>query len=355
LCYFELPTPLASPFNTADRRSSRTKMGAKSSKIQTIAVCGATGQQGGATVDALLALNKGFTIRALTRDPTSTASSKLTSLDGVQAVKADFDDPASLRAAFEGCDAVFAVTDFWKACGLDPFKELQQAKNLVDAAKATGVKHFVFSTLEDTRPVLKDSLKPITGPYPVPHFDAKGEATEYMKEQLPGKWTALYTSIFYENLLPAGGMAPNKQPDGTYSLFIPGGGVKAAWCTTEDIGGVAAAVIAGGPKKFAGKSIGIAGEVVTVSELAEIISKVSGKKVVAVEPPTEQWAEALTGFGVPELAAKDLGQMFQYYINGNKEFLALRPVSGTKAVYKGVQGAEAWLTKNKDKLAEAMK
>ncbi|GAB4815165.1 hypothetical protein N2152v2_002211 [Parachlorella kessleri] len=101
-----------------------------------VAVSGATGQQGGATVDALLRLG-GFKVRGLTRDPSSTASKELAG-KGVEVVKADFDDVESLKSAFQGADAVFAVTDFWKACGLDPYKEIQQGKNLVDAAKSTG-------------------------------------------------------------------------------------------------------------------------------------------------------------------------------------------------------------------------
>ena len=97
-----------------------------------VAVCGATGQQGGATVEALLKYGPEITIRALTRDPTARKAAALAA-KGVEPVKADFDDLESLKAAFEGCDAVFAVTDFWVACGLDPYKEIQQGK-----------KHLVF-------------------------------------------------------------------------------------------------------------------------------------------------------------------------------------------------------------------
>ena len=44
--------------------------------------------------------------------------------------------------------------------------------------------------------------------------------------QLPGRCTSVFTSIFFNNLLPGGGMEPNKQPDGTYSLFLPVGDAK---------------------------------------------------------------------------------------------------------------------------------
>lgn len=320
---------------------------------KTVAVCGATGQQGGATVDALLKYGSELTIRGLTRDPTAPKAAALAA-KGVQAVKADFDDLDSLKAAFEGCDSVFAVTDFWQACGLDPFKELQQGKNLVDAAKAAGVKHFVFSTLEDTRPIVEGILDTITGPYTVPHFDAKAEIDAYLREQFPGSFTSVYTSIFYQNLLPGGGMDAQKQEDGSLVLFVPAGGQKLAWCSTEDIGGVAAAVIAQGVEKWGGKTVGVVGEILTMQELAETLGKVLGKTVNAVEPPADAWVQALTGFGVPELAAKDLANMFSYYAmpSGNEAFLKLRPLDQTKEIYPEVQGVEDWLTKNKERFAE---
>ena len=138
--------------------------------------------------------------------------------------------------------------------------------NLVDAAKAAGVKHFVWSSLEDTRPALCGLRPTLTGGYTVPHFDAKAEVEAYMRvevrwlawrglgdtawrlcraavprrasrgiahlplacvlchcSQLPGRCTALYASLFFENFAPGGGMEPQKQPDGSYALFMPVG------------------------------------------------------------------------------------------------------------------------------------
>lgn len=318
-----------------------------------MAVCGATGQQGGATVEALLKQDSKFTIRALTRNffqPKTVALAE----KGVQVVQADFDDPDSLRAAFENCDAVFAVTDFWKACGMDPYRELQQGKNLVDAAKACRVKHFVFSSLEDTRRIIGDQVEPITGTYTVPHFDAKAEVDTYLWEQMHGKWTSLFPSIFYENLLFGAGMGPKKQSDGSYVLSMPTGGYHMAWCSTEDIGGVAAAVIAAGPEHYAGKLVGIAGEYATCKDVAEALSKVSGKEVKAATPSFDEWVKQLVDAGTPEQVAKDLKNMFVYYVKGNKGFLGLRGLPETRLVYSDVQGLEAWLEKNKERFVEGM-
>jgi uncharacterized protein YbjT (DUF2867 family) len=81
-----------------------------------IAVCGATGKQGGAVVDALLARGGGaFAIRGVARDASSPKARALVEKKGVaEVVSADFDDPASLVKAFEGAYGAFLVTNYWR-------------------------------------------------------------------------------------------------------------------------------------------------------------------------------------------------------------------------------------------------
>ncbi|KAL4439843.1 hypothetical protein ABPG75_002844 [Micractinium tetrahymenae] len=313
-----------------------------------VAVCGATGNQGGGVVAALQRLG-GCTIRALTRNPDSVSSKKLAG-PGVELVKADFEDPASLDAAFKGADAVFGVTDFWRACGGDAEREKKQGTNLVDAAKCQGVKHFVWSSLEDTRPVLAATRKPLQGTYTVPHFDAKHDIEEYARQQLGDAVTAVYPSVFMENLLPGAGMDPTKQPDGSIALFLPVGQSTLAWCATPDIGAVAAAVIKAGPGEWGGKTVGVAGEHATVQQVAETFSRAFGKKVAAVTPSADDWVQAVQGFGVPKSMAEDLGNMFLFY--DTVPMTGLRPLDQTQALHPGAQGLEAFLTAHKDKYAQ---
>ena len=269
--------------------------------VKTVAVCGATGQQGGSTLRALLKLNSSsseekptkFSIRALTRNPSSSKAKSLLELEPkghIELFEANFDNPQTLFNAFQGCDAVFAVTDFWQGANMDPLKELEQGKHLVDAAVATGVQHFVFSSLEDTRPIISDLVEPVNGNYTVPHFDAKADIDKYLWQQLPAKsWTSLFPSIFYENLIPGtGSMAPQKEDDGSFLLSLPINGYHMAWCTAEDIGGVAATVIAQGPEVWGGKLLGIVGEYATLDVIAATISKVTGKTVKAHTPSVEE-------------------------------------------------------------------
>jgi len=329
-------------------------MGGNQSKSpKTVAVCGATGQQGGATVDALLNLS-GFKIKAITRDPTSAKSQALAARDGVEAVNADFDDVESLKTAFEGCDAVFAVTDFWVSCGMDPAKELQQGKNLVDAAAAISVKHFIYSSLEDTRPLAGDILKPVNGDCTVPHFDCKAEVSKYMFEKLPQSSTNLITSVFMQNLLPGGAMAPNKQEDGTFSMFMPcPGATKLSWCSTEDIGNVAAALIEQGPGHWGGKTATVSGDHASLDDVAAILSKVTGATVKTAYAPADVWVEAVQKFGMPLVAATDLANMFVFY--DKVGMLNLRPLAETKKVYKDVLNVEQFVEKNKEAFVNALK
>src|SRR5665647_1024014 len=114
-----------------------------------IAVTGATGAQGGGLIRAILAHpDGGFSARALTRDPNSEKAQALAAL-GVEVVKADLDDEASLVDAFAGAYGAYCLTNFWEH--FSPDKEIVQAGNLARAAKTAGVSHVIWSTLEDVR------------------------------------------------------------------------------------------------------------------------------------------------------------------------------------------------------------
>ena len=148
------------------------------SEKKVIAVVGATGAQGGGLVRAILNdKNGGFTARAITRDVNSAKAKELAAF-GAQVVAADADDMESLKKAFTGAHGAFCVTFFW--AHFSPEKELAQATAMAQAAKHAGVRHVIWSTLEDTRrwvPLSDNRMPTLTGKYKVPHFDAKGEPT----------------------------------------------------------------------------------------------------------------------------------------------------------------------------------
>src|SRR4051794_4366125 len=108
---------------------------------QTVLVTGATGAQGGSVARALLSNNQ-FNVRCLTRN-TSSANAIALAQSGAELVQGDLENVDTLKAAMEGCYAVFGVTNFWEHYE----NEYLHGKNLVDAVAQSNIKHFVFSTL----------------------------------------------------------------------------------------------------------------------------------------------------------------------------------------------------------------
>ena len=129
-----------------------------------ILVTGATGRQGGAVARELL--DRGYQVRGLTRNTQSSRAQALVQL-GLEMVKGDYDDVASLERALDGAYGIFGVTDFWEH-GFE--QEVQHGKNLIDAALRSNVQHFVFSSVA--------SANQDTG---IPHFDSKWEIEKYLR------------------------------------------------------------------------------------------------------------------------------------------------------------------------------
>src|SRR5260370_5012773 len=159
-----------------------TTRGVTMSEQKIIAVVGATGAQGGGLARAILAEPDGeFAVRALTRDPASPKAKELADA-GAEVVAADLDDEAALRAAFDAVHDVYLVTNYW--ADMSGEHEIAQAAN-GRAAKATGIQHLIWSTLEDHRaylPLNDPSIPVFDGRYTVPHFDAKSEADKFFAE-----------------------------------------------------------------------------------------------------------------------------------------------------------------------------
>jgi uncharacterized protein YbjT (DUF2867 family) len=305
-----------------------------------IAVIGATGSQGGGLARAILSDSAGgFACRAITRHPDNEKAQALKS-QGAEVVKADLDDTASLEKAFAGAYGAFCVTNFWEHFSGE--KEKAQAKNMAAAAKAAGLKHVIWSTLEDTRKLMApdDKRMPfLQEKYRVPHFDAKAEADAYFAG-LPA--TLLVTSFYWDNLY-AFGLGPKKQDDGNYAWVMPMGDKRLAGMAAEDIGKVAYGIFKAGPK-YIGKTVGVAGEFLTLAQMADALSKALGTRVnyQAVE------ADAYRGFGFP--GADELGNMFQVYRDFEKEVVGARSVEKARELDPSLLNFEQWLAKYKAKI-----
>jgi uncharacterized protein YbjT (DUF2867 family) len=308
---------------------------------KTIAVVGATGAQGGGLVRAILADPAGdFAPRALTRNPSSEKARTLARA-GAEVVAVDLDDVASLRRAFAGAYGAFCVTSFWEH--FSPEKELAQAKAMAEAAKDAGLKHVIWSTLEDTRervPLDDPRMPTLHDRYKVPHFDAKGEANGVFRS-LGVPTTCLNTSFYWDNLVHFG-MGPKRGEDGKLGFVLPMGDKKLPGIAAEDIGKCAHGILK--RPDLVGKTVGVAGEHLTGAQMAAELSKALGQEVVhrAVTP------EAYRAFGFP--GAEDLGNMFQYKAEFEREYCGMRDVGFSRRLNPQLQTFAQWLSANGDRI-----
>ncbi|BCY09234.1 NmrA/HSCARG family protein [Actinoplanes sp. L3-i22] len=301
---------------------------------KTIAVVGATGAQGNGVVRAILAAGgDDFNVRALTRDVTSAKARELAEL-GAEVVVGDYSSPEGLAEAFAGADGAFLVTDFWTH--MDPEKEQAYVRNLIDAVQKAGVKHVVWSTLEDTReliPVDDPRMPTLLGTYKVPHFDAKAEADEFFRVAgVPT--TFLRTTFYYENLADA--LAPARDGEGRLVLNIPMGDAPLAGIASGDIGRVALSIFRGG-SEYVGRTVSIAGDVLTGKEIAEALADALGEPV-EYRPVTHDQFRA---FGFP--GADEYGNMLQYYTEFAAEFTGPRDPAKVRELTPEVRSLREWL------------
>jgi uncharacterized protein YbjT (DUF2867 family) len=317
----------------------------------TIAVVGATGSQGGGLVRAILADTEGpFAVRALTRNADSGKARELAS-QGADVVEADLDDEASVHRAFDGAYGAFVVTNFWAQRTPEEERartraemELAQAAAAARAAKDAGLRHVVWSTLEDTRPHferLGSDVPTIMGSYKVPHFDAKGEANAFFTE-LGVPTTFLQTTFFYEAFI-VGGQGPHRDEKGELVLTIPMAGNKLALIAADDIGKTALGVFRRGDE-FIGKTVSIAGAHATGEELAAKFTAVLGEKVV-YRPLTHDDVRAS---GQP--VALELGNMFQFYTDASEYFTGVRDLDLVRELNPDLQSLDSWLDEHKSEI-----
>jgi len=300
-----------------------------------IAIVGATGAQGGGLARAILDdPDGGFAVRAITRNIGSDKAKALAAR-GAEVVAADLDDEASLERAFQGAHGAYCVTNFWEH--FSPEKEKAQARNLAQAAKAAGVHHVIWSTLEDTRqlvPLSDERMPTLMGHYKVPHFDAKGESNAYFS-QAGVPTTFLLTSFYWDNLIHFG-LGPKPGADGVLELTLPMGDAPLPGIAVDDIGRSAYGIFKQGDALI-GKTVGIVGESLTGAQMAEGLSRALGQPVRynAVTPAQ------FRGFGFP--GADDLGNMFQFKQEFAREFGAPRDPSRTRTLDPALQTYAQWL------------
>jgi uncharacterized protein YbjT (DUF2867 family) len=307
-----------------------------------ITIFGATGAQGGGLARSILADRDGpFAVRAVTRDVNSEPARALAAA-GAEVVAANLDDSAAVARAFAGAYGAYCVTFFW--AHFSPERELAEARLMAQAARAAGLQHVIWSTLEDTRRwmQLDDPRMPtLMGRYKVPHFDAKGEADQYFRDAgVPT--TFLLTSFYWDNLIFFGS-GPKPAADGKLDFVLPMGQAKLPGIAAEDIGRCAHGVFRRGAE-LVGKTVGIAGEHLTGAEMAAALTRALGRDVRHLDVPPEVYR----GFGFP--GADDLGNMFQFKRDFNADFCAARSLEVSRALNPQLQTFSQWLSVNAQRI-----
>jgi uncharacterized protein YbjT (DUF2867 family) len=232
--------------------------------MKTILITGVTGHQGGAVAQALQ--DKGFHLRGLTRKPESAQAAAL-ARHGVDIVKGDLDDEATLRRALAGAWGVFGVQNAQEA-GVE--REEAQGKRLATLAREAGVEHYVYTSV--------GSAHKRTG---VPHFDSKSRIEETVRALGFPSHVILRPVFFMENLL-----APFSLQGSTLAWAL-GPGTKLQMIAVDDIGWFGARAFTDAVA-LNRREIDLAGDVRTMPETAEILTESLGRPIAFAQTPIEQ-------------------------------------------------------------------
>ncbi|MBB5937337.1 NmrA/HSCARG family protein [Streptomyces zagrosensis] len=233
---------------------------------KTVLVAGATGRQGGGATRALLA--DGWNVRALVRD-VDAAPARALAHAGATLVRGDLDDAKSLARAAAGAHGVFSVQPL-AATEEELAIEVSRGIAMADAARAAGVAHLVFSSVE--------GAERATG---IEHFESKARIEEHLAATFPMA-TILRPVFFMDNLLwyaDAAGERVLELP------VIPGRPMQ--MIAASDIGRIAAAVFAK-PETYLGARLAIAGDAISFEQVAATYQQVTGVPTRLVAKPIQE-------------------------------------------------------------------
>lgn len=250
-----------------------------------ILVAGAAGTQGGAVIDALLAKN--IPVRAIVRNKNSEAAQKLAAKN-VEIAEASFDNLDSLKEAAKGATGVFSMQ-----MGSHPGnkgEETRHAQNLVDAAKAAGIQQIVHTSVaragdhENFVDWEKGRWEPL-------YWEEKAAAINAVKAAGFTYWTIIKPPFIMVNLLPPKNewMFPTISQGKIISPTAED--TKIDWVSPEDIGRFAAEAFSS-QEKFNKKEFALVGDSLTMGEVADALSSVTGKQFEAITITEEQAAES---------------------------------------------------------------
>ncbi|TFK52581.1 NAD(P)-binding protein, partial [Heliocybe sulcata] len=256
-----------------------------------ILVIGATGAQGLAVIDALLAPSQDgspspYAVRALTRDPNNARARRLAD-KGVDVVKGAFDDFASVLAAMQGVYGTWINTDGFT---VGEQKEIYCGMRIFEIAKQVGtLRHYVWSNLDYS--LKKGGYNP---DYHCGHYDGKGRVAEWMKAQpsvvsdTDMSWSVVTTGP-YMNMLNIAMFGPvNIRPDGTHVFATPIQKGHIPMISLPDLGWWARYTF-DHRAEASTKDLEVASDWVDWDYLVRTFTQVTGKKAVVVNQTLNEY------------------------------------------------------------------
>ncbi|KAL2870718.1 NmrA/HSCARG family protein [Aspergillus lucknowensis] len=264
-----------------------------------LVVFGATGQQGSSIITTVLThptLSKRYSVRGITRNVAHPKALSLAArAKSIELVEADLDDPSTLPAALKNAHTVILITETIYAADLKE-REARQGKAVADAAVAAGAEFFIFSTAAHASKLWDGG--------PVDQFDSKAEVEEYIRGLRFKQSAFIAPGMFMQNLTR--GMAPRKQDDGSYAIIgVNDPHVKIPLIETVADTGLYVVPLLKDPEGMNGRVMHAATGLYSFSEIAEIISRVSGETVKYVQIAGEVYA----GFMKEEQGARMVSMM----------------------------------------------
>ncbi len=277
-----------------------------------ILVTGGTGRQGGAIARNLIQ-DKDWKVKVLTRNPNSEKSKTLERL-GIELLKGDLNDQSTFKDYLKGVYGIFSVQNFNDGIT----KEIKQGKLLADLAKLYEIKHLVYSSVS--------GADKKTG---IPHFESKNKIEEHIKNlEIP--YSIIRPTSFYENLqnpevrkrILKGKLVMPLKKD-----------LRQEFISIQDIGIVGHQMF-NNPSKYLGKTITLASDSMTMSELTDLLSRSMNKSI-----KYEKLPRIITRL----VMGKNLYKMFRWMDKNEPVFV--EDISQIKKEFKGMTNMKAWIEK----------
>lgn len=238
-----------------------------------IVVSGATGAQGGSVANSLLATGN-YRVRALTRNPDSDKAKALAS-KGAEIFKCNLSIREDVKNALSGADIAWIVTNFWDPSiyGKDVNEEERQGKMISDIAKEEGVNWLIYSSIVD-------STVESGGKYPdVIQFTGKNHVEQYIRTSGIPNMTFVYLGFYNQNIGANTILIPNENEEVEFAIsYLEENDQLPMIDVDSDTGPIVAKIIEEGPDKWNGKRVPVAAEFLTMKQIVDILTKVTGKK-----------------------------------------------------------------------------